>query len=512
MGIWMLLGLIGMLLAGAVLAVWGIRGRRINRDPVCRDCGFNLGSMRLPEMHGIAEPARCGDEGEMPVVVTCPECGGGLKRAKAVRIGERKRMPLVAIAGFLTVLGFFVAAAPLMFAALSGTGVVNKLPLGILLLIAKGSDATVAGELESRLLKTKMGAVEVDAIVSRVVDLQGDWESEWSPKWGDVYEAATLLGPIRQDLADAWSRQSVELLVVPRPAANPEDPLPFHIQIGKTRINRSGSASIKADVGYVRVGGVECEIFSDPELFASPGYLVAKGPAARSGGPDQSLAAVRLPRSILPGEQVIEVGFQVKNAPGGTVRDNAARFQRAVSRTVVLPVSESSATPVVPTDRVRQLTRAIFDAKRVILQVDSWRTVGNGPKEPVRAALEVDTWPKQIPDLDFAFTAWLIDADGREHYVGDAYTAPWRSGGQAGRTFEIRGGLTNLANPPSGVVTLVLRPDVSVAKRSTAIRQYYGEEIKLEPRELQYRSYEGSIPASGFRTIDELVEAVNARK
>ncbi|MBN8597463.1 MAG: hypothetical protein J0L78_07290 [Planctomycetes bacterium] len=507
-----LLALIAMLVVGVMLVRLGLHGRRINRDPVCRDCGFNLASLRLPEMHGIAVPVVGETSGELPVIVTCPECGGGLKRAKAIRIGERRRMPIVALAGAVLVLGLLATAVPPLYAALTGKGVVGTLPLGVLLLMANGADATVAGELESRLLKTKMGSAEVDAIVSKAVELQGNWDAEWSPKWGDVYEAATLLGPIRPDLADAWSRQSVELLVVPRPAVNPGDPLPFHIQIGKTRLNRSGSASIRADIDYVRVGGVECESFNDPELFASPGYLVANGPAGRSGGPDQSIAAVRLPQSISSGEQVIDVGFRVKSAPGGTVRDTTARSQRALSRTMVLPASESSTTPVVPTDRIRQLTRALFDSKQVVLQVDSWRTIGNGPAEPVRAALEVDSWPKQIPDLDFAFTAWLIDASGREHYVGDAFTAPWSGGGQTGRTFEIRGGLTNLTNCPSGSVSLVLRPDESVAKRSPVIRRYYGEEIKLAPKRVEFRSYQVPDSQRGFGTLDQLVEAANAVK
>ena len=60
-----------MLLAGAVLLVIGLRGRRVGDHPVCRRCGFDL----------FGNPA----------AARCPECGADLGVSGAVRTGHLRR-------------------------------------------------------------------------------------------------------------------------------------------------------------------------------------------------------------------------------------------------------------------------------------------------------------------------------------------------------------------------------------------------------------------------------------
>ncbi|MFT3683753.1 MAG: hypothetical protein QM783_02305 [Phycisphaerales bacterium] len=79
-----LLILIGILLAGVVMVVLGRRGRKLNNHPQCRWCGFDL-------------------EGVYPQTPTCPECGAGLKRQNAVRMGVRRRSIPVMVVGVLLV-------------------------------------------------------------------------------------------------------------------------------------------------------------------------------------------------------------------------------------------------------------------------------------------------------------------------------------------------------------------------------------------------------------------------
>ena len=52
----LLFGFLGSMLVGAILMILGVRGKRINDHPTCRDCRFDL-------------------SGVYPGVVTCPECG-----------------------------------------------------------------------------------------------------------------------------------------------------------------------------------------------------------------------------------------------------------------------------------------------------------------------------------------------------------------------------------------------------------------------------------------------------
>src|SRR5262245_3057212 len=92
--------LLAVLLLGVLLTWLGVHGRRINDHPQCRKCGFDL--------HGV-----------YPAGATCPECGSGLKRRRAVRAGVRqKRTWLVTTGGGLLGVGalLVLAAVWLMFA------------------------------------------------------------------------------------------------------------------------------------------------------------------------------------------------------------------------------------------------------------------------------------------------------------------------------------------------------------------------------------------------------------
>src|SRR5947199_4041388 len=71
--------------AGLALMVAGVRGRTIDRHPVCRRCGFDL--FGLPAERGA-----------------CPECGAALVAARAVRIGNRQRRSRFIRAGVVLLL------------------------------------------------------------------------------------------------------------------------------------------------------------------------------------------------------------------------------------------------------------------------------------------------------------------------------------------------------------------------------------------------------------------------
>src|SRR2546427_12425775 len=81
-----LLSPLGLMMIGGLFAlVYGIRGRRTDDHPICRRCGFDL--FGRPE----------GSEG-------CSECGADLHAATAMRIGHRRRRPMLALLGVLLIL------------------------------------------------------------------------------------------------------------------------------------------------------------------------------------------------------------------------------------------------------------------------------------------------------------------------------------------------------------------------------------------------------------------------
>lgn len=76
--------------AGPVLLVVGLRGRRVGENPFCASCKYDLS--------GVKDPT------------TCPECGAGLSGPDAITRGVRKRIPQIVLTGkvFVTILGVMI--------------------------------------------------------------------------------------------------------------------------------------------------------------------------------------------------------------------------------------------------------------------------------------------------------------------------------------------------------------------------------------------------------------------
>lgn len=546
MAAWLLGVFVLVLLTGLALIRVGWRGRRINRDPVCRDCGFNLRAFRLPEMHRVSSPVIAaaavgetiaetengqthsltlgarGDESEtldgargpaateLPITVTCPECGGGLTRAKAVRIGERKRMPIVSVLGLLLVVGPVVGVVPLVFAVLSGKGAVSKLPLGIVLFLATGSDSTIATELESRLLSSKLAKDEIEAVIAKTVQLQGDWSSEWSPKWGDVYEAAATLGPIPPPLMEAWERQSMTFRIIPRAEVNSGDPLPIRVLIGRTRINPTGMADIEAKLSKVTVAGVACAFDESGDNRSSIAYLTASGPKSTRGGGDQSLAIVRTPTGIPIGDVEVQVTFHAgRRSPSGK-GDPQARVLTAAANVRVLNPESPSVAAKSPDDLTREAVRRFLSMEKVVLAIQGWRKAGASPYVPMQAALELELWNRTEPGVALAMSIWLIDAQGAQYRIGSVQTSVWGFDLQTQRMIRIEGSSREIPKINGGVVSIVFKPDVEIAKRSTVTREFFGEEIRFDNLPLVYKAYLAG-KENQFSTLQELVDAYNNR-
>jgi hypothetical protein len=83
-------GLVILGLAGLVLLIIGVRGRRIDTHPICRKCGFDLVGTNLKQAEEGPEPLRC------------PECGAEVDSPITVRYGHRRRRPrLIALAAIM---------------------------------------------------------------------------------------------------------------------------------------------------------------------------------------------------------------------------------------------------------------------------------------------------------------------------------------------------------------------------------------------------------------------------
>lgn len=86
--------LILLLLAGAALLAFGLRGQRINNHPHCRRCRFDLSGIDIDKADA-----------------KCPECGGELAGRRTVRIGARRRRPrLIGTGALAMAVALFILA------------------------------------------------------------------------------------------------------------------------------------------------------------------------------------------------------------------------------------------------------------------------------------------------------------------------------------------------------------------------------------------------------------------
>jgi hypothetical protein len=210
-----LLGLLAAVVVGVLFLLWGIRGKRLDDHPTCRQCGFDL-------------------ENVYPAGVTCPECGAGLKRPKSVRIGQRRKRPVLIGLGLLLMIAPVAPIAMAAFAALTGKDFNEYLPLGVLVWEGRRADAKsgkgIANELLTRMTSGKLAAAQEDAIVDMALDRQENADLPWDEAWGDLIERGKLDGR----LSEAQQQRFLKNAIVPRLRARPRvavgDPIPVAIE------------------------------------------------------------------------------------------------------------------------------------------------------------------------------------------------------------------------------------------------------------------------------------------
>ncbi len=174
----------GTLLAGLVLTVKGWRGRRLDDHPLCRRCGYDLVAS------GSASK--------------CPECGSNLSDVKrAVRIGHRRRRPMLAGLGVL-----------ILLAGLGGSGAMYWLksrnfdwntvkPLWLLRREAEDKQPWKAmyaqREMLDRLTAGGLSQEQVDSVIDESLTLQADVAATWELWRGDFIEQAWVDGKTGDD-------------------------------------------------------------------------------------------------------------------------------------------------------------------------------------------------------------------------------------------------------------------------------------------------------------------------
>lgn len=526
------------LAVGVLLACLGLRGRRVNRDPVCRDCGSNLRALRLPEMHGVPLPqvaASVPQErqpldanatqqpmpsdredggtpsiGEIPVTVTCPGCGGGLKRPKSVQIGERKRMPLAVLIGVVLVLLAAVPTGSSAFALLSSRDVSKHLPFSVLLLqsrfAAPANSRLIAIELERRILADELDAAQMHLVLDRTLDIQGDWSTPWQEEWGSVFDAILLKGTVNEAERRRWIRQSVKLSLVTRSQLRPGDPLPLRTQILETRTSPKQNSYAVVSLKSARLGSHNLMrgsglfgLFSRKPL-PRPIPLSVRG--SRAGGEAsisvvESLADLRVPRDLSPGKHEIRASVSLSGWDGSrNIKDDVATELRAEVEVVGASVEILT---LIPQDE------KIDAAIRKALELDDpvWRLI---PHQIVSGGKFVlsemqSNWyldfgvydPSRRLSVPIHMTVLAVDASGKEIDLGTMSSEVTLLEGPVGETPDFQWRMTrprDIIEPP---FTVVLRPDPEGAKGTFSLGAIYAGEIRVPVSRVRYSDQSGRM-------------------
>lgn len=514
--------LLATLLLGLILLIAGLRGRRLNDHPVCKWCRFDL-------------------EGVYPESVTCPECGAGLKRDGAIRIGVRRRVPTLILVGAL------LAAVPLApfgtvgWALLTGTNIDTYKPLGILLWEAHHSDRgrldAIAGEIADRILRQKLSPDQYQRVIEEALAFQGDPSRPWSESWGDLIERARLDGVLTSSQAERFRSQAAVIDLRVRPRIQAGGTTPVLLTLKEARVGSSSNLLMSVRVKGVKVAGTTAKWdhvvdgasrFFGNSFFKDSNAVTFTLQGSRAGGGLRFMGLggegsgellVEVPSDALLGDSSLQVALETSTGDGAItggitiVNGRVRRSSSSPSATTSDAVAAADVTVVGPRDpivtpldatsestqklaeklRPHQLT--VGSAGGFFIDRGPWNEQGSGSEE---ASAVFNTKGIKEP---IAFDV-ICRAGGREWKFGELDNGEKRtsSSGLGGLTFKssmtitINGKtVTNSSSSEDGeqvggtweggdarTVDIILRPSADVAARTLDLDSFYGGSIEFK--------------------------------
>lgn len=506
--------LFGGLLLGVVLLWLGLRGRRVNRHPVCRWCSFDL-------------------EGVYPASPTCPECGAGLKRTRAVRIGVRRRLwPVVLLAAPLILLPAATFGLA-FFAAVTGSSLHAHLPLGVLLFQSGYASPAMSGEIASEVLARMKARSLSKAQYARAIEaalaLQADQSRPWVSGWGAVIERARADGELSSAQDARYLIQAPTISITARDRVRPGDPIPVHLSAVSARLapGETYTAMLWAPtirLGQQRTWRVQPEDQEGPALATmfSPlrelvGYLWFTGDQPTGGGRfggfgglsgmQSAVMGVRCPEGAPPGTHKLEIELAVllHDAQRGNTRrtfstpkrdDPGVKWQTLVIDVEVLPAGQDTVQPIEPDEDARaRLTRALRP-----YEANLWRGMGRTGRLDAQAdwaMFHATLDLAQVKDIPVAFDVFLVH-DSKRWRIGTVASEIVAIGGsQSGMypasqgTFRTLQG--NLPEFTDKTVDVLFVPSAEVARRTASLRSFYNGEILVKSVAVRRQSA-GGLP------------------
>lgn len=495
----LLIALLACLAAGVVLIWAGLRGRRLNDHPVCASCRFDLA-------------------GVYPAAVTCPECGAGLKRARGVRIGSRRKLWPVVAAGLVLALAPAALIATVAFGLLTGAKLNDYKPLRLLMWEA----ARAAGPTETELVKELIDRVENQsleldagtAISELALRANADRSRPRSSAWPDLLEAAHEQSLLSNMDHQRFLNEAVAVEAVARPQVRAGAPIPVLIRMKDVRIGVKTLAVATLFIDQARLD-------DRPIARWKPAHEVHGWSLTVQAGTEQLIAEVPLGGAASsfpsPGDTEIRLAISPELVTGPTAEPRELLISTAdvapVPHTLNLSLYVDSTTPP-KQDLFGHGFRARYTASTGARRLDFALPVEILPPGPPvvrliprsqdlddlfepmlrpaqvlvsrgadgRSGVSVHFMIGRLP-VEIAYDVIIRQGD-RENVLGSftsgVVTAtpgvndpndPWLASGQQGLERMVAGEVQNLAPGP---VDVILRPNADFAARTVDIQAIYG--------------------------------------
>lgn len=233
------LSIILLLLLGLALTILGQRGRRIDKHPLCRRCGYDL--------TGLPKGSQ-----------RCSECGAELNRTRAIVVGHRQRRawPLgvgsVMLGLVALIFGFLVVGK------INHTNWLRYATVNYLLRQASSvnvnSRVPALAELSARFSDGRLTGAEWDKTAEEGLAYQGDVSKPWGVGWGNLLEMARAKNRLSDKQWKRYAKQAVRGVFYKlqlRPRVRLGDLLPYRIMVQSGRVGQNSPLSV--DVHDVRV-------------------------------------------------------------------------------------------------------------------------------------------------------------------------------------------------------------------------------------------------------------------
>ena len=449
---------VAVLVAGLVLLRLGLLGRTIDDHPVCGNCGRDLFGLD-------------------PLPPKCPECGE--KTIGNVRRGNRGRRPKLCYAGGALVTLALLALAPVLSSTLLVGEFQQYKPFWLLAWESRTS-VSAANEIERRQIDGELTADQVDDILARWLDHQGDPNLPWITTKGDLLDHAAKIGLLTPAQTQRFVEQAVLPVIEVRRRARSGGELP--VWIGGEMRGLSPPPGQQGMIPWPSEIPVVLSLVRDGRRYAGRFEEVGATP----GG--TALKWISL-AEVQPGTY----GFAIEYRPGGRVGLPALLND---PRPVPPPVFEVEVTPAdEPTAVILDVPHELERVRRAVRLVDASysRTPGDGPQvlllryEANRHMEAHAEWHllidlKDLRSLDppmkhdLAYTVLLLDpVDGREWGRGDL-SIRGGSRGTSGQGFN--GSLPMEFD--GDTLDVILRPSVEVAETTPFATRILGGDLVFE--------------------------------